>query len=216
MMGTDFPKPKSPLPPPSPALVISFLVLQPTLGYFPLSKPPSLVKLPRCVLALSFFWVKSYNLSSLLCPSPCHPLRLLVHCASLLTHFVKGLISTCCCSQGWSLSSGVHDDHLYPSRLPSALRLQRIGDVWTLLDMYIEFPLQQSLLACYLSRFCCLRSLQPTLPAHLLCHSTVNEHTWHRPWFTARASPPTHTPAAAFWHVETRFTQRQSCEPILI
>lgn len=56
MMGTDFPKPKSPLPPPSPALVISFLVLQPTLGYFPLSKPPSLVKLPRCVLALSFFF----------------------------------------------------------------------------------------------------------------------------------------------------------------
>lgn len=55
MMGTDFPKPKSPLPPPSPALVISFLVLQPTLDYFPLSNPPSLAQLPRCVLTLSFF-----------------------------------------------------------------------------------------------------------------------------------------------------------------
>lgn len=93
MMGTDFPKPKSPLPPPSPALVISFFVLQPTLGYFPLLNPSSLVKLPRCVLALFFFFlcVKSYNLASLLCPRLCHPLRSLVHSASLLADSIKGL-----------------------------------------------------------------------------------------------------------------------------
>lgn len=141
MMGTDFPKPKSPLPPPSPALVISFLVLPPTLHYFPLSNPLSLVKLPRCVSALSFFLVKSYNFSSLLCPSPCHPFRALVQLASLLADSVKCLMSTSC----WSLSSGPHDDHLCPSRLSSASKLQWIADAWTPLHMDVKFSLPSSL-----------------------------------------------------------------------
>lgn len=158
--------------------------------------------------------MKSYNLSSLLCPSPCHPLRSLVHPASLLADSVKGLISTSYCSLGWSLYSSAHDDCLCSSRLPRALKLQWIADVYC--TWMLNIPFHHPFLRCSPSTFCCLCSLQPTLPANLLCHYTVNERIWHGPWFATRVPPPTHTLASAFWHVKTCFTQTLSCEPVVI
>lgn len=97
--------------------------------------------------------------------------------------------------------------------LHSYSELQMFGLLCTWM---LNFPFHHPFLRRSPSTFSCLCSLQPTLPAHLLCHRTVNEHIWHGPWFATRVSSPTHILATAFWHVKTCFIQSLSREPVLI
>lgn len=114
-----------------------------------------------------------------------------MHPLSLLADFVKSLISTSCCSQGWSLFSSAQDNHMCS---PRASRLQQIAAARAPLHRAVQFSLPPSL-----SQLLPFHILLPVFSAASTACTPFKPPScrgdiWHRPWFATRASPPTHPP----------------------